>query len=781
MSGDGLHPLSRLIWGEYRFRIVGQEDDRLDLQCSDNTKERRQLSLSELETHVAAKTIFIEPAYFARNGKAASPDDPVALLAADDTDGSDFFIRLPLKHQLTALDDLEWVEALDRDYKAGKVVLYARKDGQLVLPNGKVPLNVWIAANTARIREACRPWRFARLTGKLDERAPKKRRKGQDTGEVDPPSVSQLKSNYHRFRSPGFHIHQFAPKYPNCIKGGKRLKPEIAAISERVIRDHHASNRRMEVSVVRPLIGAELTKFGFPNTPPCHEALKNIISQMSEGRIIAAQFGFKRAREVKGTNSRGPRPNRMGELVLMDCWMMDIVLILKRTGVWIALTRAQKRAWGERSRVWICVAVDVATRMILGLAFGLSESPALSVRVLRMVLSDKTDLAEACGGNAMPAPGLTPEALYLDSGIAFTHPIFKIPALALIGRVTIGKVGEPWRRGIIERLFSRTKDQHLPYYSGLTFGNPVAKGDHDAEADASATLEIFAKQTFRFYHDVYHLQKHDGLDQQPPLNRAIELLNDMGIKDPPSPERIRVHLGVEVSRPLTEAGITYAGIPYQTAWLANEFFDGETGQLRIKVDPCDLGCISVLWNNEWETVPGPFQMNGIGLTAWRKTTRDLKRRYGEQAAVNFPVVAEALLDFCSSGAKARAEANLIDTNYDSDFVRLAAQNCALHVIFRPSPLGPLAPRSITQGAFGAGYAVTGPEGSVPEEEDRETSETRRLDPRAASVESEDADGVGDNDATQDGAELQLPRQRSRSALPKFTSIEEMKLRRERGE
>jgi hypothetical protein len=74
---------------------------------------------------------------------------------------------------------------------------------------------------------------------------------------------------------------------------------------------------------------------------------------------MLARFGFKKAREVKGNNAQGPRYTRMGEMVMMDCWKVDIVVLLKRCGIWMNLSRAQKREWGLAIPVTLLVGAAI--------------------------------------------------------------------------------------------------------------------------------------------------------------------------------------------------------------------------------------------------------------------------------------------------------------------------------------------------------------------------------------------------------------------------------------
>jgi hypothetical protein len=517
--------------------------------------------------------------------------------------------------------------------------------------------------------------------------------------------VTQLKDNFRKFRDPGFGIVQFVDCYANCGSGPK-LAPETQMVMADVCYELYARNTRFSPSMVLQAIAADLTvKANKAVKGPCLETLARFLSTLDQGRLMLARFGFKKAREVKGNNAKGPKYTRVGEMVLMDCWKIDIVVLLKRCGVWMSLSVEERKLWGVRRRVWVCAALDSATRVVLGMAFGLSESPELSRRVLRMIGSDKSAEAEATGCMAPPPSPVGIEGLRTDSGIAFRHGYFVAAALTLVDHLKVGIVGKPWRNGLMERFFRTPKEQLLPYFSGLTFGNPQARGDFDAMADASATLDVFGDAMFRFFNDVYRLREHRGLDGQPPFNRMEEAVETTGIKESPSDDLQLVAFGLEGELPLTSQGLTANGIEYKAVWLGNIFSSKVHTKMRVKVDPCNLGRIAVMWEGAWQIVDGPPEFDGVGLTVWKRTKEQLHRRYGEQAAVNFPIVAQTLLDLREMGARERLKAKILDMTYDSATLKLEADGLRLRMIYRPAPAQHSAPRAISRGAFGQGFTT----------------------------------------------------------------------------
>lgn len=370
---------------------------------------------------------------------------------------------------------------------------------------------------------------------------------------------------------------------------------------------------------------------------------------------MLGQLGLKRTKEKRGSNAEGPRYTRIGEMVTMDCWKTDIVVLLKKLGIWMRLSRRQKKEWGVRRRVWVCVAMDVSNRKVVGIGFGLSESPELTRRVLRMVGSGTSEEASVVGCQSPPSSGIGIEILATDSGVAFRHGFFTSSALSLVDQLKVGIVGQPWRQAMKERLFRTTKEQALPYFSGLSFGNPVARGDFDAMADASNTLCVFGNGLFRYFFDVYHMSGHRGLDGQPPKNRFDDALEATGMKPAPTDAIRLIAFGLERELPLTSQGLTHMGIEYKAVWLADIFKKRVATTMRVKVDPCDLGHLGVLWDDEWQIVDASPEFFGVGATLWRQKREELARRYGQQAEINFPIVAQALRDTKANADRERLE------------------------------------------------------------------------------------------------------------------------------
>ena len=669
-----LSVFSRLLWGGDRFRINETGEDAYGLICSDGTGKTKSLPWSNIAALLESGELVEEKGIFDAEGKLAPQGSPYITIAACKT-----------SDHKTIMRRLLWVrDHVHPDWLAGEVQLTKKSlDPYIVIKHEEVE---------AKLRE-------------IFGEKPKKPRRGQPTG-VAAPSYSALKRDHLIFRRPGFLPSEFRSKTENCVHGGKRVKPDRRAECLKVIREIHANEGRMTLAGLRQHLKAVLPE---GMAAPHEDTLAKMIRDMPDGRVIGARFGLKAMVEQRGLFSEGPRYTMVGEMIYLDCWKTDIVLILKDCGAWMRLSRNVRRLLQSvlKDRVWVCVAMCMASRAILGIAFDIAETPEVTRRALRMAVSDRQMYAEMAGCKQPPVPQIGIAGIRHDSGPAFTDKDFHFAALAITGDTAIGIVNRPRYRGALERFFRTVAMQLLAYFTGRTFSNVVERGEYNSQDRASVIMEAFGNAFFRYVNDVYHLRGHGGLSGQPPIDFFGEALEETGCADIPNSDQLRIGFGIRKEATLTGEGIRYMGIQYQAKWLAPLLRDGGRKMMIFMVDPVDLGRLSVLHENAWHTIPGPLEMQGVGLTQLIRTSNQLKAKHGAQAELHWPIVAEALKDFAALGAKSKVEAQLLDTSYDSEFLDNAERAMTLRLVFRPAPSSFVAPLSITAGGLGKGFAVQG--------------------------------------------------------------------------
>ena len=669
---------SRFLMEGYRWRISEEREDRYFLVDADGTDTHLEVLRLHVPNLVATGALIVEKDFYNEDGSVAPRAAANALLSGM-TDEERYYCHLMMGFLLP----------FDKAYRSGRVKLHKKS----------------IEAHfSGPIADAnAREYALTQM-GWLDR---VKVRKGQSSiPHHNPPGASDLKRMYQKFRQPGFHFQDLRKRTDACIHGGKRLDDFVALTTENVILQDHADEKRMNIAAVQRTVGA-LINDGKPSghwttQPPSHKAIKNIIKRLMESRLIGARLGVDAMEDETGSWTGGPHYTQVGEMVYMDCYKTDLIVDLTKRGVWMHLSqKTQDMIKKFQRRVWICVAIDAATRVVLGVSFGLAEDTDLSVRTLRMAVTDKTTFAEVAECDATPPRAVGISGLGTDSGVAFRNARFRTVAYHVTGNAQIGIVGKPNLRGVVERLFRTFHDQFLPYFTGRTFSNVVERGDYDPEVRMTLFLEEFGSMMFRWFTDCYHLQKHRGLRGQPPLNRFNQTIGDTGYAPAMSSDEQRIAFGIDVPRLLTQQGLRYCGVQYNANWLAARYKLNRGEKMRVKIDPENLGRISVLVDGQWATLPGPVEMQGIPLSRWRAHCRTLAAEYGEQATINFETVAKALLSFRKLSAEAFCRAKLEDRSYNSKHIEAADEQIKLRFVYRPKPASHGGPLSLTASMTGA--------------------------------------------------------------------------------
>ena len=141
-----------------------------------------------------------------------------------------------------------------------------------------------------------------------------------------------------------------------------------------------------------------------------------------------------------------------------------------------------------------------------------------------------------------------------------------------------------------------------------------------------------------FLVDEYHFSPHAGLGGQMPANRWAGLVREYEIKLPPGSDRIRDVFGIDLCRKSGPKGMRFAGLYYNSTLLQDWRLANGDAMLRIRVDPEDLGAISVELGGTWHEVACLLEMWGTRWKVWKATCAHLAAQYGEEAQVAAPIV-----------------------------------------------------------------------------------------------------------------------------------------------
>ena len=391
-------------------------------------------------------------------------------------------------------------------------------------------------------------------------------------------------------------------------------KPSKAQVARQTEDRFRKENSRREDAGLRPLHTVS------------RRTIERRIDRLDPFTVACHRDGPDRARRAFASYGAGlPRLFPM-QRVEIDEWQVDVISLFSSLGI-TERVPPEVRDRIPKSRRWICVAIDCATRCIVGLR--LAEKPAAqeAVALLRMVVSDKSGIAHEIGAKSdWPFHGGL-GVVATDAGSAFQSDEFQTAVAGLHGRLEFPPVRVPELRGTIERAFGTIAASLMPLLSGRTFSSPRERGDYDSEARAVLDDEDLLRILLMWVIDVYHHSPHGGLRGQTPADRWRELAQERFVVEPPDRHERRTALGVPQQRTLSNRGVLFLMNHYDCPELREHYRRSRDRRIDIRVDPDDLGAVSVRIGQRWHPAPAVGGgLDGVPIVAWREgLTRVLQR------------------------------------------------------------------------------------------------------------------------------------------------------------
>lgn len=347
--------------------------------------------------------------------------------------------------------------------------------------------------------------------------------------------------------------------------------------------------------------------------------------------VMAQRDGLAAAMKAFGSVDKIPLNLLPGDQVQLDAWQVHVVTLDTTRERWMRMTEEERRKV-PRVRRWIVIAIDVATRKILGFALCRNPNQAASLEALRMCFMDKTPMFRRAGLNKADGSQRAPIQLVVtDSGSEFgKHPFggaeFGEAVRLLTGSLMNTTAGVPQLRGVVERLFLTFDLKWARKIPGWTSHNPQALNDRKPHQEACLTDDDLYRQLVAFIAE-YNTSEHRGLGGFTPNGMWAKLVEDPAY-DPtmmPSPKRLREACGVFREATISEDGIRFDNVKYSNEFIRAqrllpkaERIDRGTGKVEIKVDLLDLGAISVRAGEDMISVPALDPgMIGMPLSEWR--------------------------------------------------------------------------------------------------------------------------------------------------------------------
>jgi putative transposase len=306
------------------------------------------------------------------------------------------------------------------------------------------------------------------------------------------PSVSTLRRWLRRLKEFGYYPWSLRDKYQNCGRGA-----QITGQAYRLLVEHaerYATPERPSYAQLHLDLRVAVKDHNKGLAPesqiacPSKKALRAYIAGMSAFYVFAQREGIEKAKARFAVVTAGPQVVKPYERLELDHWTVNLRSLLTRMGMW---DRLPPGVQAELGRMYPCVAIDVATRCIVGACLSRAPSSEDTLAVLEMAVSDKSDIARAAS-SVTPwdmRAGLTNASVGMDGGSAFANEATRRAIAALGASADYPPGGVPHLRAYVERFFRTVDVGLIARLAGRTFENILARGDADPDAIACITAE----------------------------------------------------------------------------------------------------------------------------------------------------------------------------------------------------------------------------------------------------------------------------------------------------
>lgn len=511
------------------------------------------------------------------------------------------------------------------------------------------PMKAAIAKIQEGVRQLdCARYRPHETTALNADGTPRKTRSGTTSTVREPPTPRTLRTWLSIMSHADWNAHALREGYRFSGNYGPKLHELVHEIVHSCARGYASEtrptkkecHRRVEEAV--KALNDERAKRGEPALPvPTIRPLSAVIDALPYFHVLAARHTLEHAINKCKLVSDHVEATRIGQRVECDEWEMHLQLLMAGAGIWSMLTDEQKAVVSGR---WmVCVAMDVASRAILGFQIAPSATANLAVSTLAMVVSDKASAAGYFGAVTPWDMALTPEMVVTDGGSAFTSDRFVAAVTDLRSEMSVPPGGQPALRGTLERFFRTIDAMLLVIFTGRTFSNVADKGKYVAEARASLSPRDFVWALGRWIVDSYHNAPHEGLGGETPFNAFRRLESLYGLPAPPGADRLRAVFGVEFKRVTSNRGVRFLGLHFSNAIVGAAILENGLEEVTIRVSLDDIGRISIRLDDAWHEVPcRTAGFDGVSVEAWTDEASKLRAHHARSAAITRDIVNDAL-------------------------------------------------------------------------------------------------------------------------------------------
>lgn len=364
-------------------------------------------------------------------------------------------------------------------------------------------------------------------------------------------------------------------KTPGPANGSRYLSKEVVQICTNVISDYYLCPEKPSIKATHNQVIFHCVKNDLE--PPSYSTLRRMVQAVPRKKLLTARLGSKIYKNQNSPATKHYQVERPMQVVQIDHTIVNTISVC-------SIDRE------EIGRAIMTVAIDVCTRMIVGIFFSLSGPSCENVSEVMARMAFPSNHDGTTEGEGLPCLGL-PESIHLDNAKEFrstaTSRGTSEHGIDLIYR----PIGGAHYGGHVERAIG-TILRKIEEYPGTTFANIKERAGYDSQKRAILTLEELETLVLTFIRDVYHKTVHRGLGMSPlaKLNEGIE--NGFVPRRPcKDEEAFRADFMNQFNRAVRREGIEYGRVFYWSGSIQAWY---DRGIKKIRVIPLEADVTRII-------------------------------------------------------------------------------------------------------------------------------------------------------------------------------------------
>lgn len=410
------------------------------------------------------------------------------------------------------------------------------------------------------------------------------------------------------------------PCRPGPEKGSSTLNAAIIAIVDQAIKERYATPERGSIKATADLARSRCDAAGLK--APCYNSVLARIKTLNRWKTARLRHG-----RVRGDAQAGPAGKGFGrrykplDFVQMDHAIVDVIVVDPDTRE-------------EIGRPWITLAIDVATRCVLGFYLTFDPPSQTSVALaMEQCCFPKDSWLKALGCDEPWLPFGVMRRIGWDNAKCFRNTNLIAACQAAGIDPQFRRVRNPIHGAHIERMIG-TYMGRIHLLKGTTFSNTKERGDYKSGENAVMTLQELTLWTIHEINGRYHNAKHSALGCTPLEAWKEAWTFDGTFRLPPIPadrRNFRLSLLPRKDRVVGREGLQRFALKYWDEGLIPLI--GTKQKYPVAHDPRNISRVYLLFKGGWIDVPWRDQSQPpVALWEWERAKRNIRKKHNAPAS-----------------------------------------------------------------------------------------------------------------------------------------------------